>query len=107
MMLVEVALDDPQIARVRSEQEVGDRPYPGDKAEQKIDADVSRHARYLPLRHAEVARFPHHVAAKRRAGDIADSRDEVEYDVEADGAVEPRDHEHPLEQLFHRLDALA
>ena len=44
VMLVEMPLDDPEIAAVRAEEEIGDRADPRDQAEQEIDADIARHS---------------------------------------------------------------
>ena len=91
VMLVEVALDDPQVAACSSgRRSRGWRRRTRDQAEQEIDPDIAGHARHLPFRHAEVARFPHHVAAERGAGDVADHRDEVEDHVEPDLLLDAR-----------------
>jgi hypothetical protein len=78
MMLVEVLLDDPQVAAVRPEEEIGDRADPRDQAEQHVEADVSGHSGHVPFRHAEVARFPGDIAAKRRCRDRADAWNDIE-----------------------------
>ena len=46
------------------------------------------------------------IGAKRRGGDVADDRDEVEDHVEPDRAVDAGDDEQPLEHPLHRLDPL-
>ena len=106
MMLVEVALDDAQVAGVGLEEIIGDGADPRDQAEQEVGADIAAHPRHLPLRHAEVARFPHHVAAERRAGDAADPGDEVEQHVEPDLLVGAGDGEGAFEHMLERLDPL-
>jgi len=107
MMLVEMSPDHPEVARIRSEQEIGNRADPRDEAEQEVETDITRHARQLPFRHAEIARFPDNISAERRAGDVADSRHQVEDDVQADGSVDSGNDEEPLEEMLHRLDAPA
>src|SRR3954471_20755998 len=107
VMLVEVAPDHLQIARVRPEEEIRNRADPGDQAEQEIEADIAGHAGQLPFRHAEVLSLPDDVGAESGAGDVADTGDQIENDVEADRLVGARDDDDPLEELFHRLDALA
>jgi hypothetical protein len=106
MMLVEMTLDHAQIVGVRAEEEVGDGAQPRDQPKQEVRTDVRGHPRNLPPRHAEVSRFPHDIRAERRASDIPDARDEVENDVEPDGAVDAWNDDEPLEQSFHRFDAL-
>ena len=51
--------------------------------------------------------FPDDVGAERGGRDVADDRNEVEDDVQPDRLLDPGDDEQPLEQLFHRFDALA
>ena len=85
----------------------GIAPTHGIRPSRKSTPTLPAIRRHLPFGHAEVARFPHHVAAERSSGDVADTRDEVEDDVEPDWPVDAGDDEHPLEQLLHRLDALA
>src|SRR4051812_3358980 len=107
MVLVEPALDDPEIARVRAEEEVRDRADPGNRAEQEVEADIAAHPRDMPFRHAEVARFPDDPRPHRRGNDVADDRDQVEDHVEADPIVGAGQPEGALEQQLHRLDPLA
>ena len=107
VMLVEVALDDPEIARVRPEEEIGNGSDPRDQAEQPIDADIARHARDLPFRHSKILRFPHDVGAEGSRGDIADHRNQVEDDIEADRPIDPGDDEESFQHPFHRFDALS
>src|SRR3982751_5737606 len=84
MILVEPALHDPEVARVRPEEEIRDRADPGDGAEQEIDADIAAHPRDMPFRHAEVARLPDDPGSHRRGDDVADHRDQIEQHVQAD-----------------------
>ena len=55
------------------------------QAEQPVDPDVSRHARHLPLRHAQIARFPDQIKTKRSCDDITSHRDQSKQRI--DGAV--------------------
>src|SRR4051794_27584928 len=100
MMLVEPALDDPQIAAVRAEEEIGDGADPGNGAEQEVEADIPGHPGDMPFRHAEVARFPDDPGAEARRDEVAGDGNEVEHDVEAHRPVEAGDDEHPLEQFL-------
>jgi hypothetical protein len=102
-----VALDDAEVAGVGLEEIVGDRANPRDQSEQEVGADIAAHPRHRPFRHAEVARFPDHVAAERCAGEVSDNRDEVEQDVEPDPFVGAGNGEGAFEQMLERLDALA
>src|SRR6476661_3028110 len=77
MVLVQVSLDDPQVAGVRPEKEVWHRTDERDQPEHPVDTDIPGHARDVPLRHAEIARFPCEVGAKRGGGGRADARHEV------------------------------
>src|SRR4051812_31882102 len=106
MVLVEPALDDPEVARVRAEEEIRDRADPGDGAEQEIDADIAAHPRDMPFRHAEVARLPDDPQAHRGGDDVARHRDHVEDHVEADAIAGAWYGEGALEQFLHRLDPL-
>ena len=90
MMLVEPALDDPQVAGVRLEEEVGDGADPGNGSEQEIDADIAGHPREMPFRHSQIARLPGEPAAHRRGDQASADRDQVEDDVEAELAVGAR-----------------
>jgi hypothetical protein len=64
MMLVEVALDDPEVAGVRTEHEVEHVAGEGHETDRGVEPDVPGHAPELPLRHAEVPRFPHQIRAE-------------------------------------------
>jgi hypothetical protein len=61
----------------------------------------------LPFGQPQVARFPCDVAAQRGRADRADAGYDVQDDVQPDGLVDAWDDEHPLEDLFHRLNAPA
>ena len=60
----------------------------------------------MPLRHAEVARFPGHVAPSAAATVGPTPGNEVEDDVEADGPVDARNDDHALQQVLDRFDPL-
>jgi hypothetical protein len=54
MVLVEVSLHDPQIARVGAEEEVRDSADEGYRAEQEVHADIAAHPNQRGFRHAQV-----------------------------------------------------
>src|SRR3990170_783687 len=105
MVPVEMAFDDPEVAGIRPEQEVGYGPDPWDQAQHEVDADIARHSRHLPFGHAEIARFPRHVGAEDRARGTSGERDQIEDHVEPDRAVYPGNDDQPLENPLQRLDA--
>ena len=105
-MLIEVALDDPQVACVGAEEEVGNRADERDQPEQPVESHIPGHSRHLPLRHAEVPPLPDNVRAEGGGGDVAHHRHHVQDHVEPDGTVDAGDDEQPFEHPFHRLDPL-
>jgi len=49
VVLVEVALDDLQVPRVRPEEEIWNGSYERNEPEQEINSDIPRHPAHLPL----------------------------------------------------------
>src|SRR4028119_1263054 len=80
MMLVEVALNDAQVAGVRLEEIIRHRADYWNHAQHPVDADILAHPRDLPLAHAKVARFPGEIGAEPRSDRRTDAGDEVQHD---------------------------
>src|SRR3546814_14615388 len=92
---------------VRSEEEIGHRADERDQAQQEIQADIAHHSRHLKFRHADIARFPRHPRAERRADGAAADGNANEDHIETHWTVDPRNSEQPFDQLTHALDELA
>lgn len=107
MMLVEMLLDDLEIARVRAEEKVEGIADERDRAERGVDAQIADHPPDLPLRHPQVARLPDQIGAHRRGDDVTDDGDQPDDRVEAYGAVDTGNDEAAFEKDFEHLDALA
>ena len=82
-------------------------PTHGISPSRKVDPDVSAHPRHLPFGHAEIAGFPRHIGAERRAGGASGERDQVEDHVEPDRPIDAGNDDQPLEDLLERFDPCA
>ena len=107
MVLVEPALDDPEVAGVRLEQEVERVAEQGDEADGGVERDIAGHPRNLEFRHSEIAGFPDQPCPHRRGDDVADHGHQADDEVHAEAVIGARHCEGALEQTFHRLDPAA
>ena len=105
-MLVEMLADDPQVAGVGPEHDVGRVSHERDEAQHRVEADIGHHPRHMEFGQAQIARFPDDIAAQRRRRDVADNGDQPQHDVQPDRTVDAGQNDHAFEQLFHRLDPL-
>src|SRR5688572_28073718 len=107
MVLVEPALDDPEVAAVRTEHEVERVAHEGDEADRRIDPDIAGHAPKLEARYAKVAAFPYQPGAHRGGDHVAEHRHQAENRVEPDPIADSGHDEGALEQALHRLEPAA
>jgi hypothetical protein len=88
----------------RFEEEVEHIACEGDRTYQRVDPDIGGHARQLPLRHAQVPRFPHDPRAHRGGRQVTHDGDQPNQTVQSHATVGAGDDEQPLQHGLHGLD---
>jgi hypothetical protein len=106
-MLVEMLADDPQVAGVRSKEEIRHGAHERDDTQRPIDPDIAEHPRHLQLRHAKVARFPHQPRTDQCGNCRAHDRHQVQQHVQAHLAAGTGYGEQPLHHPLHRFQPQA
>ena len=75
---LQMLVDDAQVTLVCLEEQVERVACDRDRADGGIDRHVADHARDLPARQAELARFPDDVARQQGRNGVADARHEAD-----------------------------
>jgi nicotinate-nucleotide pyrophosphorylase (carboxylating) len=107
MVLVEISLQDLEVAGVGAERKVEQVADQRDRPDCRIEADIAGHAGELELGQAQVARFPDEICAEPGGDHIAYDRDQPDDRIEPDRAVDDGQHKQSLEAAFQQLESLA
>src|SRR5512132_1319944 len=75
--LLQLALEELQVAAVGAKENVGDVARNGDGTDRGVEQQVAEHSRLQPTRCAELARQHHRIYADQRRGEVACDRDKA------------------------------